>query len=69
MVTRREKIFYFSLALVLFMVFRHLLGPLLGLSGFALTASSYAFAILLAPVYLYKTLLRQTSSAEDKGDA
>ena len=29
MVTRREKIFYFSLALVLFMVFRHLLGPLL----------------------------------------
>jgi len=52
MVTRREKIFYFSLALVLFMVFRHLLGPLLGLSGFALTASSYAFAILLATVYL-----------------
>jgi hypothetical protein len=42
---------------------------LLGLSGFALTASSYAFAILLATVYLYKTLLRPTRSAEDKGDA
>jgi uncharacterized membrane protein required for colicin V production len=69
MVTRREKIVYFSLALVLFMVFRHLLGPLLGLSGFALTAASYAFAILLATVYLYKTLLRPTRSTEDKGDA
>ena len=69
MVTRREKIFYFSLALVLFMVFRHLLGPLLGLSGLALTASSYAFAILLATVYLYKTLLHPTRSAEDKEDA
>jgi uncharacterized membrane protein required for colicin V production len=69
MVTRRQKIFYFSLALVLFMVFRHLLGPLLGLSGFALTAASYAFAILLATFYLYKTLLRPTRSAQDKGDA
>jgi uncharacterized membrane protein required for colicin V production len=69
MVTRREKIVYFGLALVLFMVFRHLLGPLLGLSGFALTAASYAFAILLATVYLYKTLLRPTRSTEDKGDA
>ncbi|MFM8466776.1 MAG: hypothetical protein ACKOAO_04360 [Oxalobacteraceae bacterium] len=69
MVTRREKIFYFSLALALFMVFRHLLGPLLGLSGLALTVSSYVFAILLATVYLYKTLLRPTRSTENKGDA
>jgi len=68
MVTRQEKIFYFSLALVLFMVFRHLLGPLLGLSGFALTAASYAFAILLATGYLYKTLLHTARSAEDKED-
>ena len=68
MVTRQEKIFYFSLALVLFMVFRHLLGPLLGLSGLALTAASYAFAILLATVYLYKTLLHTARSAEDKED-
>ena len=66
MVTRRQKIFYFSLALVLFMVFRHLLGPLLGLSGFALTAASYAFAILLATVYLYKTLLRPARDPDEK---
>ena len=66
MTTRREKIIYFSLALVLFMVFRHLLGPLLGLSGLALTAASYAFALLLATVYLYKTLLRPARGAEEK---
>jgi len=69
MTTRREKIIYFSLALLLFMVFRHLLGPLLGLSGFALTAASYAFAILLATVYLYKTLLRSARGAEEKDAA
>ena len=68
MVTRQEKIVYFSLALVLFMVFRHLLGPLLGLSGLTLTAASYAFAILLATGYLYKTLVRPIRSAEDKED-
>jgi hypothetical protein len=66
MTTRREKIIYFSLALILFMLFRHMLGPLLGLSGLMLTAASYAFAILLATVYLYKTLLRPARLPDEK---
>ena len=66
MTTRREKIIYFSLALVMFMLFRHLLGPLLGLSGLTLTAASYAFAILLATLYLYKALLRPAGSPDEK---
>ena len=66
MTTRREKIIYFSLALVLFMVFRHLLGPLLGLSGLMLTTASYAFAVLLATAYLYQTLLRPARGPDEK---
>lgn len=66
MTTRREKIIYFSMALVLFMLFRHVLGPLLGLSGGVLTAASYGFAILLATVYLYKTLLRPARSPDEE---
>lgn len=66
MTTRREKIIYFSLALILFMLFRHMLGPLLGLSGLMLTIASYAFAILLATVYLYKTLLRPARRPDEK---
>ncbi len=66
MTTRREKIIYFSLALVMFMVFRHLLGPLLGLSDLMLIAASYGFAILLATVYLYKTLLRPVRDPDEK---
>ncbi len=66
MTTRREKIIYFSLALAAFLLFRHLVGPLLGLSGGILTAVSYALAILLATAYLYKTLLRPSRSADDE---
>ena len=48
------------------MLFRHMLGPLLGLSGLMLTIASYAFAILLATVYLYKTLLRPARRPDEK---
>ncbi len=66
MTSRREKITYFSLALFLFLLFRHMLGPLLGLSGTMLTVASYAFALLLATVYLYKTLLRPSRGHDEK---
>lgn len=69
MMTRREKIVYLSLALCLFFIFRHGLGPLLGLSGLALTIASYAFAILMATIYLYLILLRPAHKAADNGCA
>ncbi len=66
MTTRREQLIYFSVALLMFLLFRHLLGPLLGLSGLMLTLASYAVAILIATGYLYKTLLRPSRGADDK---
>lgn len=67
--TRKEKIIYFSLSLLLFMVFRHMLGPALGLEGLTLTISAYAFAGVLATIYLYKIFLRSSSHSSDKKDA
>ena len=65
MTTRREKMIYFSLALMLFFLFRHFLGPLLGLAGFTLTVASYAFATLAATIYLYRILLRPARKPDE----
>lgn len=62
---RREKIIYFSLALVMYLLFRHGLGPWLGLQGWVLTLASYGFAVLLATLYLYKALLHPASVADE----
>ena len=66
MTTRREKIIYFSLALCLFLLFRHLLGPLIGLTGMMLTMASYVFAVLLATAYLYKALLHPSKKHDQE---
>ena len=65
MTTRREKIIYFSLALILFFFFRHVLGPLLGLAGVTLTVASYVFAVLAGTIYLYRILLRPARKADE----
>lgn len=56
--TRRQKITYFSLALLAWMVFQHGLGPQLGLTGLERRIWAYVFAIVLATVYLYVTVMR-----------
>ena len=65
MTTRREKMIYFSLALMLFFFFRHFLGPMLGLAGLTLTVAAYAFAVLTATIYLYRILLRPARKADE----
>ena len=50
----RQKIIYFSLAFVLYLLFRHLLGPRLGLGGWWLTISAYVFALIFPSIYLYR---------------
>ena len=57
--TRRQKIIYFSLALLAWMVFQHGLGPQLGLTGWERRIWAYVFAIILATLYLYVTLMWQ----------
>lgn len=57
--SRRQKWSYFSLALFLWLVFQHGLGPLLGLSGLECRISAYVFSIGLATAYLYFAIMRQ----------
>ena len=62
--SRRQKIIYFSLAFSALMVFRHLLGPQLGLDDILLLVSSYIFGIGVATAYLYVTLKRNRVDAD-----
>ena len=57
--TRRQKIIYFSLALLAWMVFQHGLGPQLGLTGLERRIWAYVFAIILATLHLYVAVMRQ----------
>ena len=63
--TRRQKITYFSLALLAWMVFQHGLGPQLGLTGLERRIGAYVFAILLATVYLYLAVMRHQPKQEE----
>lgn len=62
--SRRQKIVYFSLAFSALMLFRHLLGPQLGLDDIVLLVSSYIFGISVATAYLYVTLKRNRVDAD-----
>ena len=50
----RQKLIYFVLAFVMYLVFRHLLGPRFGLDGFWLTVAAYVFALIFPSIYLYR---------------
>lgn len=50
----RQKIIYFISALVMYLVFRHGLGPRLGLEGLWLIVGAYVFALILPSLYLYR---------------
>ena len=63
--TRRQKITYFSLALLAWMVFQHGLGPQLGLKGLERRIWAYVFAIALATLYLYMAVWRHRPSTEE----
>ena len=63
--TRRQKITYFSLALVAWMLFQHGLGPWLGLTGLERRIWAYVFAIMLATGYLYMAIWRHRPSIEE----
>lgn len=62
--SRRQKIVYFSLAFIALLLFRHLLGPQLGLGDIALVVSSYVFGIGVATAYLYAALKRNRVDAD-----
>ena len=64
--TRLQKIRYFLFAFFLYVVFRHLLGPKLGLEGWMLTLSAYAFAVSIATGYLYRILWRASRRQKEK---
>jgi hypothetical protein len=50
----RQKTIYFVSALVMYLVFRHGLGPRLGLEGLWLIVGAYVFALILPSLYLYR---------------
>ena len=50
----RQKLIYFMLAIVMYMLFRHWLGPRMGLEGFWLIVGAYVFALVLPSLYLYR---------------
>jgi len=63
----RQKLIYFLLAFVMYLVFKHLLGPRFGLEGIWLTVISYVFALIFPSVYLYRlwTIKHQSIPAEE----
>ena len=63
--TRPQQIRYFLLAFFLYLFFRHWLGPKLNLEGWTLTISAYAFAVVIATVYLYWILKRAAGHSEE----
>ena len=64
---KRQKLIYFVSALVMYLVFRHGLGPRLGLDGLWLIVGAYAFALVLPGLYLYRlwTATRDNPSTEE----
>lgn len=50
----RQKLVYFLIAFVMYLVFKHLFGPRLGLEGTWLTITSYVFALIFPSIYLYR---------------
>jgi hypothetical protein len=64
---KRQKIIYFVSALVMYLVFRHGLGPRLGLEGLWLIVGAYVFALILPSLYLYRlwTATRNHPSTEE----
>ena len=64
---KRQKLIYFVSALVMYLVFRHGLGPRLGLDGLWLIVGAYAFALILPGLYLYRlwTATRDHPSTEE----
>jgi O-antigen/teichoic acid export membrane protein len=50
----RQKLVYFLIAFVMYLVFKHLLGPQFGLEGIWLTITSYVFALIFPSIYLYR---------------
>jgi hypothetical protein len=64
---KRQKLIYFVSALVMYLVFRHGLGPRLGLDGLWLIVGAYAFALVLPGLYLYRlwTATRDHPSTEE----
>ncbi|NDC08278.1 MAG: hypothetical protein EBZ75_02895 [Oxalobacteraceae bacterium] len=63
----RQKIIYFLLAFVMYLLFRYLLGPRFGLEGIWLTITSYVFALIFPSIYLYRlwATKRQLISMEE----
>lgn len=64
--TRPQQIRYFLLAFFLYLFFRHWLGPKFNLEGWALTISAYAFAVVIATMYVYWILKRAARPSEEK---
>jgi hypothetical protein len=64
--TRPQKIRYFLFAFFLYIIFRHILGPKLGLVGWMLTIGAYAFAVSIATGYLYWMLWRASRLQKEK---
>ena len=64
---KRQKIIYFVSALVMYLLFRHGLGPRLGLEGLWLIVGAYVFALILPSLYLYRlwTANRNHPSTEE----
>ena len=64
---KRQKIIYFVSALVMYLLFRHGLGPRLGLEGLWLIVGAYVFALILPSLYLYRlwTATRNHPSTEE----
>lgn len=64
---KRQKIIYFVSALVMYLLFRHGLGPRLGLEGLWLIVGAYVFALTLPSLYLYRlwTAKRDHPSTEE----
>lgn len=54
--SQRERLTYLGLAFLVYLLVRHVVGPLSGLDGWLLTVSAYACAIGAATSYLYLRL-------------
>ena len=63
----RQRFIYFFSAFAMYLLFRHLLGPRLGLEGLWLVLGAYAFALICPSIYLYR-LWRAASASQTMKD-
>ncbi len=58
--SHRDRLAYIGIASITYLLFKHVIGPYVGLEDWTLTIGSYLFAIGIATGYLYLRIFRQT---------